>query len=66
MLGTIVKLIRSSKPIKTNRDGGLERVYSGVINGKAYIAVADHHNEISAMVMVSYRRDRDNDPKVKA
>ena len=66
MLGTIVKLVRSSKPIKTNRDGGLERVYSGVINGKAYIAVADHHNEISAMVMVSYRRDRDNDPKVKA
>ena len=66
MLGTTVKLVRSSKPIKTDREGGLERVYSGVVNGKAYIAVADQHNEISALVMVSYRRDRDNDPKVKA
>ena len=66
MLGTTVNLVRSSKPMKTDRAGGLERIYSGTVNGKAYVAVADEHNEISAMVMVSYRRDRENDPKVKA
>ena len=66
MLGTTVKLVRESKPISTARAGGRERVYSGVVNGKAYIAVADEHNEINAMVMVSYRRDKDNDPEVKA
>ena len=66
MLGTTVKLVRESKPISTDRAGGRERVYSGVVNGKAYIAVADEHNEINAMVMVSYRRDKDNDPEVKA
>jgi hypothetical protein len=35
----------------------------GLYNGKAYIAVADEHNEIEAMEMVSYWRDSRKDLK---
>lgn len=62
--GIAVKVVRTSKPqpsknpLKPN-----ERVYMGLYNGKAYIAVADEHNEIEAMEMVSYRRDSRKDLK---
>ena len=53
-----VLMVRSAKPQPTPTDGKpLERVYAGVVGGKAYIAVADEHNEIGALEMVSYRRD---------
>jgi phage gp29-like protein len=62
--GIAVKVVRAAKPqpsknpLKPN-----ERVYMGLYNGKAYIAVADEHNEIEAMEMVSYRRDSRKDQK---
>jgi hypothetical protein len=62
--GIAVKVVRGAKPqpsknpLKPN-----ERVYMGLYNGKAYIAVADEHNEIEAMEMVSYRRDSRKDLK---
>lgn len=60
-LGVAVKIVRESKPTQTNRAGGMERVYSGFEGKKAYVAIADEHAEISALEMVSYRRDRKND-----
>lgn len=61
-LGIAVRMVRESKPVPSNDpEKPNERVYMGHVKGKAYIAVADEHNEISAMEMVSYRRDRAND-----
>lgn len=62
-LGNIVRVIRETKPVPTTREGGKERAYSGFIGDKAYVAVADEHNEIGAFVMVSYRRDGKHDKK---
>ena len=62
-LGNIVGIIRETKPVATARFGGKERVYAGYIGDKAYVAVADEHNEIGAFVMVSYRRDDKHDKK---
>ena len=60
-LGVAVKMVRQAKPAVTDRNGGNERIYAGVIDGKAYIAVADEHNEIGYIEMVSYRRDSKHD-----
>ena len=57
-LGMAVKMIRGAKPIATARDGGKERVYAGIVDGDAYLAVADEHGEMDAMLMVSYRRGK--------
>ena len=62
-LGVVVKMVRGAEPVATTRSGGNERVYAGVIDGKAYVAVADEHNEIGAVEMVSYRRDGKHDAK---
>ncbi len=62
-LGNIVRIIRETKPVATTRAGGKERIYTGYIGDKAYIAVADEHNEIGAFVMVSYRRNGKHDKK---
>lgn len=62
-LGNIVRIIRETKPVATTRAGGKERIYTGYKGDKAYIAVADEHNEIGAFVMVSYRRDGKHDKK---
>lgn len=62
-LGNIVRVIRETKPVPTTREGGKERAYSGFIGDKAYVAVADEHNEIGAFVMASYRRDGKHDKK---
>lgn len=63
-LGVAVKMVRATTPMPTGTDGKPhERIYSGVIGGKAYIAIADEHNEIGAIEMVSYRRDGKHDEK---
>lgn len=62
-LGVVVKMVRGSEPVATTRSGGNERIYAGVVGGKAYVAVADEHNEIGAVEMVSYRRDGKHDAK---
>ena len=62
--GIAVKVIRESRPIPSNDPKKPnERVYFGLHKGKAYVAVADEHNEIQAMEMVSYRRDSRRDEK---
>ena len=62
-LGNIVRIVRETQPVPTARAGGKERIYAGHIGDKAYVAVADEHNEIGAFVMVSYRRDGKHDKK---
>lgn len=62
-LGNIVRIVRETQPLPTARAGGKERIYAGHIGDKAYVAVADEHNEIGAFVMVSYRRDGKHDKK---
>lgn len=62
-LGVVVRMVRGSEPVATTRSGGNERIYAGVVGGKAYVAVADEHNEIGAVEMVSYRRDGKHDAK---
>ncbi len=63
-LGVAVKVIREATPVPSkNPAKPNERIYSGTRNGKAYIGVADEHGELNALVMVSYRRDRANDPE---
>ena len=63
-LGVAVKMVRQSQPIQTGTEGKpAERIYTGLVDGKAYVAIADEHNEISAMEMVSYRRDSKHDEK---
>ena len=62
-LGNIVRVIRETKPVATVRSGGKERAYTGFIGNKAYVAVADEHNEIGAFIMVSYRRNGKHDKK---
>ena len=58
-LGVAVKMVRQSKPIPTGTEGKpAERMYAGIVDGNAYIAVADEHNEIGALEMVSYRRGK--------
>ena len=58
-LGMAVKMVRSAKPETTETPGKpAERVYTGIVDGKAFIAVADEHDEIDAMEMVSYRRGK--------
>ena len=58
-LGVAVKMVRQTKPIQTGTDGKpAERMYAGIVDGNAYIAVADEHNEIGALEMVSYRRGK--------
>lgn len=62
--GIVVKVVRQSKPKSSNNPNKpYERVYFGSYNGKAYIAVADEHNEIDAIEMVSFRRDSRSDEK---
>jgi hypothetical protein len=62
--GVAVKVVRTAKPQPSNNpQKPNERVYTGFHSGKAYIAVADEHNEIEAMEMVSYRRDSRKDLK---
>lgn len=39
-LGSIVRIIRETKPVATSRAGGKERMYAGYIGDKAYAAVA--------------------------
>ena len=52
-------MVRSAKPETTETPGKpAERVYTGIVDGKAFIAVADEHDEIDAMEMVSYRRGK--------
>ena len=61
-LGIAGRRVRGAKPVATgNPQRPDERIYVGNHNGKAYIAIADEHNEISAIEMVSYRRDRTRD-----
>ncbi len=62
-LGVAVKMVRSSKPVPTGDAKPDERVYFGIVDGKAYVAVADAHNEIGAIEMVSYRRDGRRDER---
>ena len=58
-LGVAVKMVRQAKPIATGTEGKpAERIYAGIVDGNAYIAVADEHNEIGALEMVSYRRGK--------
>ena len=58
-LGVAVKMVRQTKPIQTGTEGKpAERMYAGIVDGNAYIAVADEHNEIGALEMVSYRRGK--------
>lgn len=58
-LGMAVKMVRQSAPRQTGTDGKpAERVYAGIVDGNAFIAVADEHNEIDALEMVSYRRGK--------
>lgn len=52
-------MVRQSQPRQTDTEGKpAERVYAGIVDGNAYIAVADEHNEIDALEMVSYRRGK--------
>ena len=61
-LGIAVRMIRGSTPVQSeNAAKPNEKVYLGIVGGKAYVAVADEHNEIGMLEMVSYRRDRQND-----
>jgi len=62
-LGEAMKMIRETSPKKSDRPGGKENVYFGLVGGKAYIAVADENNEINAMEMISYRRDGRRDER---
>lgn len=62
-LGMAVRMVRGARSAATSREGGNERVYLGLVDGKAYVAVADAHNEISALEMVSYRRDGRKDAR---
>ena len=58
-LGMAVKMVRSATPEPTGTTGKpAERLYAGIIDGKAFIAVADEHDEIGALEMVSYRRGK--------
>lgn len=58
-LGVAVAMVRQSTPLPTGTEGKPEeRMYAGIIDGNAYIAVADEHNEIGALEMVSYRRGK--------
>ena len=58
-LGMAVKMVRQSAPRPTGTDGKpAERVYAGIVDGNAFVAVADEHNEIDALEMVSYRRGK--------
>ena len=58
-LGVAVRMVRSAKPIPSkDTTKPAERVYSGIVDGNAYIAVADEHGEMGAMLMVSYRRGK--------
>ena len=58
-LGMAVRMVRNAKPLPS-KDAAkpAERVYSGIVDGNAYIAVADEHGEMDAMLMVSYRRGK--------
>ena len=57
-LGVAVRMVRETKPMKSrDQNKPNERVYLGLVDGKAYLAIADEHNEIGIMEMVSYRRD---------
>jgi hypothetical protein len=52
-------MVRSAKPIPSkDATKPAERVYSGIVDGNAYLAVADEHGEMGAMLMVSYRRGK--------
>ena len=63
-LGIAVRMVRETTPVPSKDPGKPnERVYFGLVNGKAYLAVADEHNEIGAMEMVSYRRDGRKDAR---
>lgn len=58
-LGVAVRMVRSAKPIPSkDATKPAERVYSGIVDGNAYLAVADEHGEMGAMLMVSYRRGK--------
>ena len=58
-LGVAVKMVRQAKPKQTGTEGKpAERMYAGIVDGNAYIAIADEHNEIGAIEMVSYRRGK--------
>ena len=66
-LGIAVKMVREAKPMSSNDPNKpKENVYFGLVDGKAYIAVADEHNEIGAKEMVSYRRDSRRDERKRA
>lgn len=63
-LGAVVEMIRSAKPLPSkNPKRPHERIYFGWVGEKAYISIADQHNEINAMMMVSYRRDGRRDKR---
>ena len=58
-LGVAVKMVRQAKPKQSGTEGKpAERMYAGIVDGNAYIAIADEHNEIGAIEMVSYRRGK--------
>ena len=58
-LGVAVRMVRSAKPIPSkDATKPAERVYSGIVDGNAYLAVADEHGEMGTMLMVSYRRGK--------